>query len=102
MGQHLQLKSLQNNKSLMIRIQTLLGQEREYTLDDGKTMRDLYETIKIDRDLSSFTTTFPMLFNHRMHVMEESDELLSDYLKVSNFIDCKTSQIPHFFSVCML
>jgi hypothetical protein len=96
MGQHLQLKPLQNNKLLVIRIQTLLGQERQYTLDDGKTMRDLYETIKIDRDLSSFTKTFPILFNHRMHVME-SDELLGDYLKVSNFIDCETSQIPHFY-----
>lgn len=96
MGQRLQLKLLQNSKPVVIRIQTLLGQERQYTLDDGKTMRDLYETIKIDRDLSSFTETFPMLFNHRMHVME-SDELLGDYLKVSNFIDCKTSKIPHFY-----
>jgi hypothetical protein len=96
MGQRLELKPLQNNKPLVIRIQTLSGQERQYTLDDGKTMRDLYETIKIDRNLSSFTETFPMLFNHRMHVME-SDELLGDYLKLSNFIDWETSRIPHFY-----
>jgi hypothetical protein len=96
MGQRLELKPLQNNKSLVIRIQTLSGQDRQYTLNDGKTMRDLYETIKIDRDLSPFTETFPILFNHRMHVIE-SDELLGDYLKVSNFIDWETSQSPHFY-----
>jgi hypothetical protein len=96
MGQLLEVKPSQNKKPLVIRIQTLSGQDRQYTLDDAKTMRDLYEAIKADSGLSSFTGTFPMLFNHRMHVLE-SDEPLRDYLNLPNFINWETSQIPHFY-----
>jgi hypothetical protein len=59
-------------------------------------VRDLYQAIRVDSDLSLFNGTFPILFNHRMHILE-SDELLRDYLELHNIINGESSNIPHFY-----
>lgn len=95
-GDVLELKSTQKKKPLKIRIQTLSGKNLEYLMHDNNTMKDLYETISTSRNPLLPNGTFPILFNHRM-VLVESDERLMAYLELLPFIRWEGSRIPHFY-----
>ena len=96
-GEILELKSTKRKKPLTIRIQTLRGSSLHYAMDEYSTMKDLYETIRTSNNPPLVNGTFPILFNHRM-VLVESDERLSTYLDLHSFnIRWEGSQIPDFY-----
>lgn len=91
----LDLKSTVAQALLQIRVQTLAGEQSCYSMPSNATLQNLFDAINKDTAFS-FTTTFPILFNHRMHLCS-SNELLADYLKLQNDINSDTDQVPHFY-----
>jgi hypothetical protein len=81
--------------SLNICLQTLAGQQYEYTMSYTATLDDLFSTIDTDKSFS-FTSTFPILFNHRMHLWK-SKELLPCYLKLHKGNNNSQYKVPDFY-----
>lgn len=88
------LKLDTEDNGFKIKVQTVLGQVYEFHLNSDATLQDLYGSIqgKIE-----FTTTFPLLFNHRMHIFKTTkflSEPLIDFLHLTPIND---DNIPHFY-----
>lgn len=95
-GDDLELKATQKKEPLNIRIHTLSGKSLVYSMNEKSSMKDLYKTICTSTNPSLPNGTFPVLFNHRM-VLIESDDHLMAYLKLLPFIRWEGSCIPHFY-----
>ncbi|CAF1197755.1 unnamed protein product [Didymodactylos carnosus] len=93
-GTELELTSDIDNKDLTIKVQTVTGQVFQFRFDNHSTLNDLYGAI---HKQTEFTTTFPLLFNHRMHIFESRkflDELVINFLHLTTIND---ETIPHFY-----
>lgn len=53
------------NSTFPVKVQTVHGNVYELRFNTGATLKDLYESIS---QQITFTSTFPLLFNHRMHM----------------------------------
>ena len=56
---------LDATNKISIKIQTIGGKVYELHFNTNATLKDLYESIS---QQITFTSTFPLLFNHRMHM----------------------------------
>ncbi|CAF1138456.1 unnamed protein product [Adineta ricciae] len=93
-GSELVLASAVENNSITVKVQTVTGQIFEFHFDQHATLKDLYSAIQAK---GGFTTTYPLLFNHRMHIFQ-SPKILTEPLV--NFL-CLTTlnhpSIPQFY-----
>jgi hypothetical protein len=94
-GHVLDLKTTLSQALLPIRIQTLSGNQLCYQMPHNATLNDLFDVINKDQTVL-LPTTFPILFNYRMHLCP-SNELLTDYMKLQNNINWNNDRVPHFY-----
>ena len=82
------------NNSFILKVQTILGKMYALTFNINATLKDLYDSISQQINV---TSTFPLLFNHRMHLFETKrflEEPLTDFLQLTAINDENT---PHFY-----
>ncbi|CAM4879968.1 unnamed protein product [Rotaria socialis] len=88
------LISSAENKSFTMKLQTLLGQVFEFRFNNDATLKDLYEAIYLKIE---FTTTFLLLFNHRMHIFQSIKFLAEPIIHFLNLTTINEESIPHFY-----
>ena len=90
----LKLQIDNENNSFTIKVQTILGEIYKFNFNNDATLQNLYDRIN---EKIEFTTTYPLLFNHRMHIFKTTSiltEPLIDFLHLTAITD---ENIPHFY-----
>ena len=88
------LMSTMGNNDFTIKVQTVSGQMFEFHLNNDATLKDLYGAIQTKED---FTTTYPLLFNHRMHVFQSPKFLTEPLINFLSLTTINSENIPHFY-----
>ena len=88
------LKTRTKNANLLLKLQTVSGEMFQFHFNNGATLKDLYNAIEGKIDC---TTTFPLLFNHRMHLFQSPAFLSEPILNFLNLTIIKEESVPHFY-----
>jgi ubiquitin-protein ligase len=88
------LISTTENNDFTIKLQTVSGQMFELHFDKNATLKDLYAAIHTKAD---FTTTYPLLFNHRMHIFQSPKFLTEPLINFLYLTTINGESIPHFY-----
>lgn len=88
----LQLDS--TNNTFPVKVQTVHGNIYELRFNTGATLKDLYESIS---QQITFASTFPLLFNHRMHIFKTNKFLEQPLVDLLKLTEIKNENIPHFY-----
>ncbi|UJR07099.1 hypothetical protein I4U23_011387 [Adineta vaga] len=88
------LLSANENKDFIVKLQTVSGQMFEFRFNNHATLKDLYSAIQTKAD---FTTTYPLLFNHRMHLFQSPKILTEPLVNFLSLTTITNENIPHFY-----
>lgn len=88
------LKRMDSDNDLIVRVQTVCGQMYRFTLLKEATVKDLYDAIHREK---KFTATFPLLFNHRMHLFQTPKFLEESLISLLELTPISSERIPHFY-----
>ena len=82
------------SSSFTIKIQTISGEVYKFDFKHNATLQNLYDIIN---EKIEFTTTYPLLFNHRMHIFKSPGILTEPLVNFLHLTTLTDENIPHFY-----